>query len=366
MFIWQTIEKPTLILNPVTACRNLSRMSDKAQAQKIRFRPHFKTHQSAEIGEWFRAEGIHAITVSSLDMAEYFAAHGWQDIMVAFPINIRQMKTIQKLAERIHLELLVESTEAVQVLGRHLKSRVDLWIKIDSGAGRTGINWDLPCEVAALINEIRRFPQLNLRGILTHAGHTYTPSPQEIVKRYHEAVKRMNQLRRELNGFGELEVSVGDTPGCTLAEDLGKVDEIRPGNFIFYDAMQLYFGVCQPEDIAVVLACPVVAKHPRRNEIIIHGGAIHLSKDCFKIGEQTIYGLIALPEESQWSKPLASAYVCSLSQEHGVVRLSPADIQRLQVGDIICVIPAHSCLAVHAMGNYLTLDGRIIHTLNRV
>ncbi len=174
----------------------------------------------------------------------------------------------------------------------------------------------------------------------------------------------MNRLRKELTKFVRLEVSVGDTPGCTLTEDLGEVDEIRPGNFIFYDAMQLHFGVCQPEDIAVVLACPVVASHPDRDEVVIHGGAIHLSKDYFKDGDQIIYGLVALPDEDRWSKPLPEAYVRGLSQEHGVIHLPTVDMQRVHVGDLICVIPVHSCLTVHAMRSYLTLEGKIIPTLN--
>ncbi len=187
MSIWHLIEKPTLLLDSETARRNIHHMNEKAKAQNIHFRPHFKTHQSAEIGEWFRREGVRAITVSSLDMAKYFARHGWQDITVAFPVNLRQMSLIQELAECIHLALLVESPGVVQTLGQQLKSPVDIWIKIDTGAGRTGINWNQFSEAEALVKEIQRIPQLNLRGILTHAGHTYIPSPEEIVKRYHES-----------------------------------------------------------------------------------------------------------------------------------------------------------------------------------
>lgn len=365
MSIWHSIEKPTLVLDSDTARRNIHRMCEKAKAQKIRFRPHFKTHQSAEIGEWFREEGVQAITVSSLDMAKYFAQHGWQDITVAFPVNIRQMNTIQELARQIHLALLIESSETAQALGKYLKSPVDIWIKIDTGAGRTGIIWEQFSKVATLIKQIQRFPNLNLRGLLTHAGHTYIPSREEIVNRYHEAIDRLNQLRKELEGYCPLEVSVGDTPGCTLAENLGKVDEIRPGNFVFYDAMQLHYGVCQPEDIAVALACPVVAKHPERDEIVIHGGAIHLSKDYIQNGGQIIYGLVALPKENHWSKPLSNAFVRGLSQEHGIVRLSATDVEHIQLGDLICIIPVHSCLTVHAMGKYLTLDGKIIQAMNK-
>ena len=47
-------------------------MARKAKDNGLIFRPHFKTHQSIEIGEWFRESGVNKITVSSLTMANYF------------------------------------------------------------------------------------------------------------------------------------------------------------------------------------------------------------------------------------------------------------------------------------------------------
>lgn len=108
MTIFKSIEKPTLLIDPDRVKQNIQRMCQKAKEQNIRFRPHFKTHQSAEIGEWFRQEGVTAITVSSLDMGRYFADHGWLDITLAFPVNIRQVLGIASLAQQIHLEILVE------------------------------------------------------------------------------------------------------------------------------------------------------------------------------------------------------------------------------------------------------------------
>ena len=49
-------------------------MAAKARSAHVRFRPHFKTHQSLEIGRWFREFGVDAITVSSVGMAAFFAA----------------------------------------------------------------------------------------------------------------------------------------------------------------------------------------------------------------------------------------------------------------------------------------------------
>ena len=78
------------------------KMLKKAESHKLIFRPHFKTHQSLEIGKWFKELGTNKITVSSLKMAEYFSCQ-WKDITVAFPLNILEMHTVNELAKKITL-----------------------------------------------------------------------------------------------------------------------------------------------------------------------------------------------------------------------------------------------------------------------
>ncbi len=367
MSLFDTIQKPALLLDREAAARNIRRITEKARAQGVRFRPHFKTHQSAEIGEWLRAEGVTAITVSSLDMAEYFAAHGWNDITIAFPANLRQIEGLAALARRIRLGVLVESLSSARALSERLDAGVDAWIKVDAGSGRTGLSWQSPAEVVALAREVSACQELRLRGLLTHAGHTYKAhGAAEVCQLYAESVERMNVMRLALAqaGMAEIEVSVGDTPSSSLCADLGAVDEIRPGNFVFYDAHQLEIGSCQAADIAVALACPVVARHPERDEAVVYGGAIHLSKDTNTVNGQAAYGLVALPEGNRWGAPLPGAYVRGLSQEHGVLHLPLEHLSHLQVGDLVCILPAHSCLTVTAMQEYLTLDGQVIKTMN--
>jgi D-serine deaminase-like pyridoxal phosphate-dependent protein len=366
MDIYAQIEKPTLLLDETTARANIRRMARKAADLQVRFRPHFKTHQSAEIGEWFREEGVSAITVSSLDMAQYFADAGWQDITLAFPVNIRQIRTVRELARRVHLELLVESVETVDALAQHMDSDLDLWIKIDVGNHRTGLAWDQPGEIFSVARAIQQAPNLRLRGLLTHAGQTYGATSSDHVRSiFQETVGWMNTARADLSrqGFRDLELSVGDTPGCSLCETFGNVDEVRPGNFVFYDGQMLKVGACSADQVAAALVCPVVAKHPQRSEVVLYGGAVHLSKDYLMLGEQRSYGLPAFPQDQRWSAPLPGGFVRGLSQEHGMVHLDAADFARVQVGDLLVIIPAHVCLTIWEMRSYLTLDGKRISVM---
>lgn len=357
------IVKPTLLLDESRARHNIARMAKKADQSGVRFRPHFKTHQSAAIGQWFRDYDVTAITVSSVDMAHYFALHGWKDITVAFPVNIRQIESTDRLAAKIRLGLVLESTESAGFLGKHLNAEVSAWIKIDTGYGRTGIAWSDETGLTNVAQAITEAPRLRLEGILTHAGHTYgAGSAESILSIYRESVERMDFAQTTLTANGyPARISIGDTPGCSLVNSFEGVDEVRPGNFVFYDISQLQFGSCQERDIAVALACPVVAKHPNRQQIVLYGGAIHLSKESLSGADgRPIFGLIARPEDRGWSPVLENSWVVSLSQEHGIVQADERLLISVKVGDLLLVLPVHSCLTANLLGRYLTLEGNWI------
>lgn len=365
---YDNISRPTLLIDPQRVHRNIERMAEKASRAGLRLRPHFKTHQSAQVGEWFRPYGITAITVSSLEMAAYFAQHGWEDILVAFPLNLRQLELVCQLSDTIRLGVLVECGEHVEALAAAVSRRVDVWIKVDSGSHRTGLAWEHPEKILWLARKILQKPNLNLRGLLTHAGETYlSQHPTEVVQRFQRSNQRMNTVRcfLEQNGVDGLEVSVGDTPGCSLSSTFEGVDEIRPGNFVFYDAQMVQLGACQEEDVAAVVACPLVALHPARSEAVVYGGAIHLSKDTVQENGKVVYGWPVQLNETGWSPRIEGGAVVRLSQEHGILRLPERALALLSVGDLIGVIPAHVCLTVSALGVYRTLQGEWIETLVR-
>jgi D-serine deaminase-like pyridoxal phosphate-dependent protein len=265
MFDW--IDKPTLLLDTRRMEANIRRMTAKSSQLGLRLRPHFKTHQSRIIGEYFRKLGVKSITVSSVEMAEYFAAAGWTDITIAFPVNLRELPAIKALAGQVRLGLLVESVFSAQRLAEQLNCPAEIWIEIDTGAHRSGVAWDEFYTLYAITEALQAAPNLHLRGVLTHAGHTYAaPSREDICRIFQRSVATINQSRAAIIQRFELhlEVSVGDTPGCSLCDVFGPVDEIRPGNFVFFDAEQYFWGVCGTGDIAMALACPVVSLQPRK------------------------------------------------------------------------------------------------------
>lgn len=362
MTLDQQITRPTLLLDAAKAQRHIARMAQKAQASGVRLRPHFKTHQSAEVGEWFRQQGVQAITVSSVQMAHYFAGHGWTDITIAFPVNVREIEEIAALAWQVRLGLLVESVETAVFLHHHLPTPADVWLKIDVGYHRTGIDWQDESLATAVAQAISAAPQLRLMGLLTHAGHTYQARSAAAVQAiYRQMVARLQSVQTALARHGwQVAISIGDTPSASVMTDFPGVDEIRPGNFVFYDLMQAQIGACTLEDIAVALACPVVASHPARQQLVLYGGAVHLSREALHGEEGVSYGRIARLTGAGWQ--ILPYHVVALSQEHGIVQGDETLLAETAVGDLLLVLPVHSCLTADLMRGYLTLDGEWLQT----
>jgi D-serine deaminase-like pyridoxal phosphate-dependent protein len=341
-------------------------MVEKARKNRVRFRPHFKTHQTLQIGKWFKNYNVGSISASSVDMAMYFSEE-WKDITIAFPTNIREMKKINELAKNIDLNLLVESKETTCFLGENLRFEVKIWIKIDVGYKRTGIPWRNYSEITSLAKKLEKAENLSFAGILTHAGHAYKAKTiDEIREVYLDTLHKMKKVQKvlKLNDISNVEISVGDTPTCSVVEKFDGVDEIRPGNFLFYDITQLNLGSCLEKDIALAVACPVVAKHKDRNEITIYGGAVHLSKEAIvnKDGTKN-FGYVSLPVKRGWSVKIEDTYVSSLSQEHGIVKSHNSFIEDIQIGDVLMVLPVHSCLTVDLMREFVTLRGETIQAI---
>jgi len=352
------ITKPTLLLDQQKCKRNIEMMVSKAANHHVSFRPHFKTHQSLEIGRWFKTLGVDRITVSSLEMAQYFSPE-WDDITVAFPVNILEIDTINQLSEKIRLQLLVESVESTRFLAQNTKHNIGIFIKIDVGYHRTGLPPSSTSQIDEILSIINTSKTLSFKGFLTHAGHTYScRKKNEILAIHNTSRKILTGLKAKyINLFPGLIISIGDTPGCSVADDFTRIDEIRPGNFVFYDLTQHQIGACSFDQIAVAMACPIVAIHPDRNEIVIYGGGVHFAKDRLEVEDVgAIYGIVVVPLEEGWGDPIPGMYIKSLSQEHGIVSVPQPFITNYKIGDLLYILPVHSCMTANEMKCYKSQD----------
>jgi len=345
------VVQPKLLVNKKKCLANISRMAEKARTHNLIFRPHFKTHQSKEVGEWFRDSGIAKITVSSVSMACYFS-DSWDDITIAFPLNPREIVRINEIDQSINLNLTIENKEALIIARQKLKRKVGVFIKIDTGYHRTGIWHSNYSEISTVKQMMEETKLMDFKGFLIHAGHTYSCSSKaEVMEIHDESLQRIKGLRaRFISTCPGLLMSYGDTPSCSLADDFTGIDEIRPGNFVYYDLMQVQIGSCSLEDIAVAVACPVVAKHPERNQITIYGGAVHFSKEHILEDGRKVFGKRIQNPLSFDNRAANIGSLISLSQEHGILELEdPSEFGEIKIGDLVFILPVHSCLAANLL-----------------
>lgn len=348
------ITKPRLILDPIRCKRNIARITEKAKNLGLTFRPHFKTHQSLEVGRWFRNENISGITVSSIEMARYFANDGWDDITIAFPFYSGMTDGLKSLESKTKLRLFLNDPADVKVLNRSLVNPFKVMIEIDAGYGRSGVSHDDYDKIDKLITAAKTGDKSSFHGFYIHDGGTYQArGPEEIknrIKISHTALKSLKQK------YPEAVTSLGDTPSASVLESFEGIDEITPGNLVFFDWMQVQIGSCQPDDVSVWVEVPV-AQQISKDKAIVHAGAVHFSKDFILQNGNKNYGQVLKPGTHELI-PAENCYMSALSQEHGTV--SGYNPNYVNEGGFLRILPIHSCLTANLFEQYITPEREII------
>jgi D-serine deaminase-like pyridoxal phosphate-dependent protein len=345
------IPTPSLLLDLEVLERNLAHMAGRAAALGVALRPHIKTHKCLEIARLQRDLGAAGITVSTLEEARVFADGGFTDITWAFPVILSRREEIRDLAERVTLRLVVDSEEAVRAL-EDLGLPLHVWLKVDCGYHRVGVDPEAPASLE-LARRLAGSYSLRFDGLLTHSGHAYHGRSRG------EIVAIAEQERQVMAGFAERlreaglavpGVSVGSTPAMSVVERLDGVTEARPGNYAFYDFMQVGLGSCGVSDCAATVLASVVSARPGDPRCVIDAGALALSKDRgLDWTEPPTLGEVFADYEAGLLSPIAR--LTSLSQEHGILS------KRRPVGTRVRILPNHSCLTAACFDEYVVVRG---------
>jgi D-serine deaminase-like pyridoxal phosphate-dependent protein len=361
---YQELRTPAAVIDLQVLSRNVAAMAERIKDLGARLRPHVKTHKCAEIARLQLPEDG-GITVSTIAEARFFAGAGFKDITYAVPIGHGRIAEAAELATQVErLHLLVDhphTVSAVDACARERQTRLSVLLKIDCGGGRAGVDPTSRSSLA-LAGQIDSSSWLELEGILTHAGHSYScHDRKEIVSVARQERQVMVDLADKLAGSGIAvpTISIGSTPTMALCEELSGITEVRPGNYVFYDLHQAAIGVCSLTDIALSVLVSVVGSYPERKQVVIDAGAIALSKDPgpVHVDPQCGFGAV-VPVDAEIEA--GALRVTSLSQEHGVIRCSPRQAEELQPGTLLRILPNHSCLTAAMFDCYHVLDRETI------
>jgi D-serine deaminase-like pyridoxal phosphate-dependent protein len=361
----QTIETPSLVLDLARVRRNAGRMAARVRQFGASLRPHVKTHKCIEVARIQTKGQGGGITVSTLAEARAFAARGFKDITYAVPVEPGKFDAAVELSKECERFALV--TDDVDIprpldeAARRAGVRLDLFLKVDCGYHRCGVEPGQP-EALEIPRLIADATNLRFAGVLTHAGHSYHAHSREellAVARHERDLMKEFAERLHADGLDVPTVSIGSTPTVTQVDHLEGIDEVRPGNYIFFDAFQATLGSCAFDDCALTVLASVVHRDRTRRRVVLDAGAIALSKDrgAFGLDPSCGFGRV-LDLEGQD----LGLRVGSLSQEHGEVQVDDEGLlERLRVGARVRVLANHSCLTAAQHSHYHVLeDGRVV------
>ncbi|WRH61608.1 MAG: DSD1 family PLP-dependent enzyme [Fuscovulum sp.] len=357
---------PTLLLDEAKMMRNIERLAARADGLGVTLRPHLKTAKSIEAARRLTGGTPGPITVSTLAEAEAFYAAGYTDILYAVGIAPQKLPRVQALrAKGCDLTVILDNEAQAQAVAQ---ANVPALIEIDSDGHRGGLHPNDP----ALIRTGRILHQSGcLRGVMTHAGESYTVRGAAAHAAFAEqersaAVSAAEALRSA--GLPCPMVSVGSTPTAHAARDLTGVTELRAGVYMFFDLVMAGIDVCTVDDIALSVLTTVIGHQHSKGWTLIDAGWMALSRDRGTAAQDVDQGYGLVCDEDGHLIP--GLIVSGANQEHGIVSLRPgADgpIPDLPAGTRLRILPNHACAtaAQHDRYNVLPLNGGPLQTWHR-
>ena len=362
---------PALLLDREKLMANIARMQASADRLGVKLRPHLKTLKAARAAEALMGAGATGVTVSTLKEASYFLDHGFTDITYAVGMLPTRLPAVTDLMRRgADLRIMTDSREvARRIAAAATENEIEyqVLIEIDCGDHRGGIPPQSPelLEIA----EILKSSPARLRGVLTHAGHSYGVDTKDgvadIAEQERAAVVLAADRLRDAGHAVDV-VSVGSTPTALFARDLQGVTELRAGVYTVFDMDQQARGVCGTGEIAMTVLTSVIGHNREAGKLLLDAGGLALSKDRSADHFRPEVGYGQLCDVS--GDLIPDLFVTSVSQEHGHVRVRDVgDFDAFPLGTQLRVMPVHACMTAAAYDYFNVVeDGSVSERWDRV
>ena len=349
------IDTPALLIDLDIVDHNLERMQEKATDYGVALRPHIKTHKIPELALLQMRLGAHGITAAKVSEAEVMAAAGIENIFVANQIVTKEkLNRLAALSKEVSISIGLDSVVAARKLSDVFAASgltIEYLIEINSGLNRCGV---LPGkEAVELFQAVDILPSLRFKGIFTHAGQVYGADSLSEVKEISRFESTI--MAETVQAFVEVGtspdiVSVGSTPTMKVWQGHEAVNEIRPGNYIFHDAIQVSLGSTTLEECALSIVATVISR-PEKERAILDGGSKAFGLDKGAHGKEMVTGFGMVLG--------TKAILARLSEEHGIMTLDPT--VDLDIGDKVRIIPNHACTVMNLFDRaYGMRNGKLV------
>lgn len=337
---------PSFLVDMDLLEENIREMASLCRDKGKELWPMVKTHKSVAIAKLQQQAGVSGFLTGTLDEAEMLVDNGIRELMLAYPIaGQANIGRLMKLADRANIIVSLDGCTAAEQLNEMLKTAnkvLDYLLIIDCGLRRFGVE---PDKAADLADRLQAFAYLRLRGIATHPGHVYgLMSPADVPAIAVEEVAALQTARHSLlrRGYHVSTVATGSTPTVREAALTEVISVLRPGNYVFYDNIQVVLGAAAERRCAFTVLATILSQ-PQPDVFIIDAGSKCLGLDKGAHGNALLQGFGLV-------RGHAELLITGLSEEVGKLKIcGPTS---LKVGDKIQIIPNHACSAAN-MTDYL-------------
>ena len=349
---------PALVVYPEFIASNIERTLALLDGDANRWRVHIKT---AKLGYTLRMmveRGVRnfkcATTLELLVACECGAA----DVLVAYPVigaNARRVREIAEQFPQVRVSVLVENEEQAR---QWRGGRLGVFVDINPGMNRTGIDEGHGAEVFDLVRAIVA-SGLEFRGVHYYDGHHREPDERERTIAAHHGYRRLIEIVSEIERMGipVPEVITAGTP--TLPSSLsfegfrnaGFLHRVSPGTVVYCDASSLEQLSPKYGYRPAVLVLTRVVSHPRIGIVTCDGGHKSVSADsgvptCVVLGHRELTPL-------------------SPSEEHLPLQVAEGTVGP-KVGEALYLLSRHICTTVNNFDDALVVRNGEIESVEKV
>jgi D-serine deaminase-like pyridoxal phosphate-dependent protein len=342
---------PALLAYPDVIASNIARTLNLVNGNADRWRVHIKTAKLGYTLRMLLERGVCNFKCATTLELRVACENGAQDVLIAFPAvgaNARRIREIADAFLKVRVSVLVENEEQLR---QWRGSRVGIFLDINPGMNRTGVEQSRSEDILNLVHAIGN---LEFRGLHYYDGQYGGVEEHERTRAAHAGYDCLLKIvgRIEHCGLTVPEVITAGTPTipCSLTYNGFRAREfihrISPGTVVYGDATSLAQLPGEYGFEPAVLVLTRVVSRPRAGIITCDAGHKAVSADaglptCVVVGHPEL-------------KPL------SPSEEHLPMAVADEAVGP-QVGDTLYLIPRHVCPTVNNFDHaVLARDGRII------